>query len=104
LDKFLKVAPTVRLEQTSALAAGAWSQTSGRLYRVGGLEYAGALDAQSAAALIQFDGRHPVRECLAQLATTLNVDPAVFMSSALAIIRRLIEQGFLLPVNSDKQS
>jgi predicted RNA methylase len=97
LDQVLKLSPNVRFEQVSGLTEGTWRQMSGRLYRVGGLEYSGALDSQSAAALVQFDGRRPLRECLVQLAATLKVDPAVFIPSALAIIRRLIEQGFLLP-------
>jgi len=99
LDQFLKLAPNVRLEQTHGVVDGAWRQMSGRLCRVGGLEYSGSLDGQSAVALAQIDGRRPLRECLVQLAATLNTDPAVLVPSALAVFRRLIEQGFVLPAS-----
>jgi len=99
LDHRLKLAPNVRLEQTHAIEDGTWRQLSGRIYRVGGLEYSGSLDAQSAAALAQFDGRRPLRECLMQLADTMKADPAVFVPAAIALVRRLIEQGFILPAD-----
>ena len=47
--------------------------------------------------LAKLDGRLPLRDWLGQLAATLNADPAAFTPTALAIIRRLIGQGFLLP-------
>jgi predicted RNA methylase len=99
LDKCLKVAPNVRLEQTSEPGEGMWRQISGRIYRVGGLEYSGALDGSSATALGEFDGRRPLREFLTPLAASLNADTSVFIPGALTLIRRLIEQGFLLPAD-----
>jgi hypothetical protein len=99
LDHCLKLAPNVRFEQTHGLEDGSWKQMSGRLYRVGGLEFSGSLDGQSAAALARFDGRLPLRDCLTQLAGTLNADADVFIPAALGLIRRLIEQGFILPAD-----
>ncbi len=100
LDACLRLAPNARLEQVHEAAAGIWQPVSGRLYRVGGLEFSGSLDGHSAAALAKLDGRLPLREWLGQLAAALNADPAAFTPSARAIIRRLIEQGFLLPADS----
>jgi predicted RNA methylase len=97
LEHCLKLAPNVRLEQTHEFVDGSWRQISGRLYRIGGLEYSGLLDGPSAAALTHFNGLRPLRECLMQLAGALNADPSVFIPAALALVRRLIEQGFVLP-------
>jgi SAM-dependent methyltransferase len=97
LDRCLKLAPNVRLEQTLGIKDGTWHQLSGRIYRVGGLEYSGSLDGESAASLAQFDGRRPLRECLMQVAAMLKADPSVFFPGALALVRRLVEQGFVLP-------
>jgi predicted RNA methylase len=99
LDQCLKLAPNVRLEQTLGIEDGSWQQLAGRIYRVGGLEYSGSLDAQSAAALAQFDGRRPLRECLTQVAGMLKVEPSVFFPGGLALVRRMIEQGFILPAD-----
>jgi SAM-dependent methyltransferase len=99
LNQSLKLAPNVRLEQTLGIEDGAWRQLSGRIYRVGGLEFSGSLDGQSAAALAQFDGRRTLRECLMQVADMLKEDPSAFFPGALALVRRMIEQGFILPAD-----
>ena len=97
LDTRFRLAPNVRLEQVSQAVDGSWRQVSGKLHRVGGLEYSGILDGESAAMLARFDGQRPIREYLQHLAAAVNADPATFVPSTLPIIRRLVEQGFLLP-------
>jgi hypothetical protein len=98
LEAHLKLAPNVRLDQTCEVLEGTWRPISGRVRRVGGLEYVGALDGPSAAALGQWDGTLPLKEYLAQLAVAMKTDLATLLPTAFPIIRRLVEQGFLIPV------
>ncbi|MGH9679863.1 MAG: methyltransferase, partial [Candidatus Acidiferrales bacterium] len=97
LDARLKLAENVKLEQVCEASDGAWRAVSGRVRRVGGLEYSGALDGPSAAALAKWNGERPLRECLGELAAQLNMDFNALAPAALPIIRRLVEQGFLVP-------
>lgn len=103
LDVRLKLAPNVRLEQLCEAADGAWRPVSGRVHRVGGLQYSGALDGPSAAALARWDGTRPLRFYVNELAVALNTDLAALLPSALPIIRRLVEQGFLIPADPGVQ-
>jgi SAM-dependent methyltransferase len=97
LDAHLKLAVNVRLEQVCEARNGAWHTVSGQVRRVGGLEYSGVLDGASAAALAQWDGTRTVKDYLGELAVVLNTDFAALVVSASPIIRRLVEQGFLVP-------
>ncbi len=97
LDVRLRLAPNVRLDQVCEAADGAWRPVAGRVHRIGGLQYSGALDGPSAAALARWDGTRPLKLYLNELAVALNTDLAALLPSALPIIRRLVEQGFLVP-------
>jgi predicted RNA methylase len=97
LDAHLKLAPNVKLDQICEVENGAWHPASGRVRRIGGLEFSGALDGPSAAALARWDGTRPLKDYLRELATALNRDFEPLIPTALPIIRRLVEQGFLLP-------
>ncbi len=97
LDARLKLASNVRLEQVCEAVDGSWQQVSCGLRRLGGLEFRGSVDAPSAALLAKFDGNRPLRDQLKDLAGALNTDLASVTTSAPAIVRRLVEQGFLVP-------
>jgi methylase of polypeptide subunit release factors len=103
LDVHLKLAPNVRLEQVCEPAGGSWRPISGRVRRVGGLEYSGSLDGSSAAALARWDETRPLRDYLSELATALGMDLSNLLPAAVPIIRRLVEQGFLLPREAGKK-
>jgi hypothetical protein len=103
LDAHLQLAPNVRLEQVCEAADGLWRTVSGRVRRVGGLEYSGTLDGPSAAALARWDGTRPLKDYLSELAASLNTDLGTLLPRALPIIRRLVEQGFLLPREAEKK-
>jgi 16S rRNA G966 N2-methylase RsmD len=103
LNVHLKLAPNVRLEQICEPTNGAWRPISGCVRRVGGLEYSGSLDGPSAAALARWDETRPLKDYLSELANTLSTDLATLLPKALPIIRRLVEQGFLLPLQAGKK-
>jgi len=74
-----------------------WLPVSGLLRRVEGLAYSGSIDATTAALVAKYDGQRPVRAHLDDLAAALDAPLHAVTPGALAIIRRLVEQGFLLP-------
>lgn len=102
LNAHLKLATNVRLEQVCEAAGGLWRPVSGRVRRVGGLEYSGSLDGPSAAALARWDGERSLKSQFSELAGDLGVDLATLLPTALPIIRRLVEQGFLLPAEAGR--
>jgi len=102
LNVHLKLAPNVRLEQICEPGGGVWRSISGCLRRVGALEYCGSLDGPSANALAEWDGKRPLKDLLSELAAALRVDLSNLLPTALPIIRRLVEQGFLLPREAGK--
>jgi predicted RNA methylase len=97
LDARLRLAPNVKLDQVCEAVNGAWRAVSGQVRRIGGLEFSGALDGPSAAALAKWNGKRPLRDEFVELATALKMDFEAFVHKALPIVRRLVEQGFLLP-------
>jgi methylase of polypeptide subunit release factors len=97
LDARLKLAPNVRLDQVCEARDSMWQAVSARLRRVGGLEFSGALDGQSAMTLAHWDGTRSVRSCLQELAAALQTNFEAFVPKALPLVSRLVEQGFLLP-------
>lgn len=102
LNVHLKLAPNVRLEQVCEPAGGLWQPISGRVRRVGGLEFSGSLDGPSAAALAAWDETRPLKDRLSELATRLSMELPNLLPTALPVIRRLVEQGFLLPREAGK--
>jgi SAM-dependent methyltransferase len=96
LEARLKLAPNVRLEQIAEREAGSWRTISSRLMRKGGLEYVGKIDSPGAAMLARCDGSRPIREHLQELASGLGIDMNTLAGPALEIVRRLVEQGFVV--------
>jgi methylase of polypeptide subunit release factors len=99
LEARLRLAPNVRFNQISEVVDGAWKETSARVLRVGGLEFTGAIDAASAAVLARCQGERPLREVLTEMAAAQSVEYSKWLPSALQIVRRLVEQGFLVPAD-----
>ncbi len=97
LEARLRLAPNVVLEQTCKAEAGAWQPVRMHVRRTGGIGFAGPIDAVGARLLAHCDGTLPVREHLRTVAAALHADSDAITPAALAILRRLVEQGFLEP-------
>ena len=91
----LRLSSDVRLHQQLRPVEGAWEEVSTEVRRSSGLEYAGSIDAQGAQLLVDCDGRRPLGDLVVELASSVGADPAEVAPGALAIVRRLIAQGFL---------
>ncbi|MEA2476308.1 MAG: hypothetical protein QOC87_507 [Actinomycetota bacterium] len=100
LDEPLRAAPDIRLEQSLQVADGGWEVEVGRVMRTVGLKFEASIDAAGARILSACDGERPVREVLSEVAVAAGAPADEVISEAGPVIRRMIEQGFLLPVLS----
>jgi SAM-dependent methyltransferase len=98
-DRFRLVEDHV-LEQTSRLGEAGGTQR--RVLRLeNGLRWQVALDANTALVLSRLDGRHPFGEVLADAAEAADEQappPDRFLEAGLGAVRRLLELGFVVPV------
>jgi methylase of polypeptide subunit release factors len=93
----LRVAGDVRLREQRVVTDGRWTLHDGELALDEGLRYLGSIDPQGAGLIAGCDGRRPLRDLLQRMADSIGMDLDAIAPQALAIVRRLIEQGFLLP-------
>jgi SAM-dependent methyltransferase len=98
-EKF-RVSPLVRLEDICEPAGGAWRVASACIRLVRGLTYSSPVDLRLAGLVARCDGQRPVRDLLVELAATTNSDLEKITPNCLALLRQLVERGFLLPARS----
>jgi predicted RNA methylase len=97
LETSFSVAPGVVLDERRARADGGWQIVERRLRQTAGLCRSGDVDAGVAAIVLGCDGRRPLGDVLAGVAADAELAIADVRAAALPIIRRLVEQAFLLP-------
>jgi hypothetical protein len=97
LDCRFVLSDDARLVQEHRGSAEGWQPDSMLLRKERGLQYDGSIDSYGAALVGQCNGRRPVRELLENLAAEIDTDVTSITPKALANIRRLVEQGFLVP-------
>lgn len=100
LDARLHCAPNVRWEQRSVKKAEKWSLTESRLRLTEGLSYTAEVDPLVSEFVVRCKGNRKVREYLQELATATKQDKNRITPGFLKVVRRLIELGFLLPVDN----
>jgi hypothetical protein len=98
----LRTSRKVRLRQHATLSDGVWGVERQELYFEAGLRYSGRVDPDGVDLLARCDGARPLAEALSGLAVKIGEDPATVTAIALPIVRRLVEQGFLLPPGLDE--
>jgi len=99
LEARLRLSPAVRLDQEYEATAEGWQLFSSLVRKQVGLHHVGTIDPFGVQLLGRCDGRKPVRDLLTDLASTLQVDPQGVIASGPGILRRLIEQRFLIPAD-----
>ncbi|MGH3829329.1 MAG: methyltransferase [Pseudonocardiaceae bacterium] len=97
LEERLRLAGDVRLHEKRVMSDGRWVVEEAELRQEQGLRHLGPIDPRDVGLLAGCDGHHALGELLARLADSRGVDVADVASRALCTVRRLIEQGFLLP-------
>jgi SAM-dependent methyltransferase len=93
----LRCSPDARLHQHAAPAEDVWRVTDCQLELTRGLAYTGDADPYLAALLARCDGRRRLGALLEELAVAMGKDRAAVTATCVAIVRRLVERGFLLP-------
>jgi methylase of polypeptide subunit release factors len=96
----LRVNDAVRLEQVAAPGEDGWEVVAQGLRLEGRLARRGPVDGLAAAVVAGCDGRLPLGGLLDVVALAHGVDPAELRAGALPAVRRLVEEGFLLPPES----
>jgi methylase of polypeptide subunit release factors len=96
LETRLHVASDVCAEEECQPSPPEWTTTARRLRLTQGLAYACEVNADLLALVGRCDGERPLRILLDDLAATLGQPVADIALAALQVVRRLIEQGFLL--------
>lgn len=93
-----------RLDQTLRVRDGEFviERTLLRLER--GLPFEGAVDGYALHVLSRCDGTRPLGELLDEIAGAAGLDPEVFVPSSLAVVRRLLELGFLVPAGGPREA
>jgi Methyltransferase small domain len=97
LDAFLRVAPDVILDERARPTPPGWSVTDRRLRQTAGLCREGEIDDAVAAIVAGCDGTRSLAAVLGEAARAADTDAPGLFRAALPVIRRLVEQGFLLP-------
>ncbi len=101
LKETFRPSPCLRLHQHCEWAEGAWRIASAQIRLEQGLKYAGNVDRQALALLTRCDGRRPLGEVLAGLAASAGASVEAITPQCLALVRRLIERGYLLEAGMD---
>jgi hypothetical protein len=101
LETRLCVSPDVRWEQQCEPSAAKWQVVSSQLRLASGLAYTGNIDPYVAGLVLRCNGQRPLRELMAELATSLGGDLEGIAPACLEVTRQLVQHGFLLPVGGD---
>ena len=104
LDAVLAVAPDVVLDERARPTPDGWSVTERRLRQTAGLCNHGDVDPGVAAIVAACDGRRTLGDVLTDATSDAGVSLDDLSAAALPIVRRLIEQAFLLPAGTTRTS
>jgi SAM-dependent methyltransferase len=97
LDVSWRLRDDVRLHQVATRDDDGWLVESQRLQQSTGLRWAGGTDEHGAALLAACDGTMPLRTLFSLLATGAGISESEAVDGGLPVVRRLVEQGFLVP-------
>ena len=100
LASVLAVAPDVVLDERRGHRAGGWMVIERQLRQTAGLCHFGEVDAGVVAIVAGCDGRRTLEDVLTEVADEAELEFAEVRAAAVPIVRRLVEQGFLLPALS----
>jgi len=97
LDEVLRVAEPLRLRQTVAFRDGVPEVQEAELSLADGLPLRGGADGGTLRLVQLCDGRRSLREIVAEMARSVGTDAGDLTGRTLAVARRLIALGFLVP-------
>ena len=92
------------LDERAQAASGGWAVTSRVLRQTAGLCRDGEIDDVVAAIVAACDGTMSLGAVLRDVAHAADADASTLARAAVPVIRRLVEQGFLLPVVDEAEN
>jgi hypothetical protein len=98
MDAVFAVAPSVRLTQECSPSAEGWTQVSATLRVTEGLGYVEEVDAYIGELVAACDGKRSLRDVIAFVIAKLGWMNSDTPPETSALIRQLVEEGFLVPV------
>lgn len=84
------------IEERAVLRGGRWEERRFTLQLAEGLGFGASLDEPTAALLALLDGRRRLADVAEELARRQKADPQAVAQSAVAVVRRMLELGFLV--------
>ena len=96
LDARLRLREDVRLHQVARRTDDGWVADGQLLRQEAGLRWSGGVDAYGATLLAGCDGTRPLGDLLAVLAGSAGLSDGEAAAQVLPVVRRMVEQGFLL--------
>ncbi len=95
LDGVFALAGRQRLEQTLRPQPGGFAVEGAWLALDDGLGFRAAVDGVAVELVARVDGRRSLRQVIAEVASSLDVDPTEAEQAALPVVQRMLELGFL---------
>lgn len=99
-----RTAPDLELTQHATRNGSGWELTRQLLIRATGLRCTIEVDPLLAALTGDCDGTQPLREHLARLATTHDLNPTELETDLIPPLTHLIERGILTPANLNEHT
>ena len=93
-----RVAESVRLDHVSKWEDGSWRVRTAKIRLAQGLQYKSDIDLRLVGMVARCDGLHTLGEVLEQAAQALGEDLGRITPNCVALMRELVERGFLVPV------
>ncbi|MBZ5526035.1 MAG: hypothetical protein LAP21_27760 [Acidobacteriia bacterium] len=92
------MAESVRLDHVCEWADASWRIRSAKIRLEQGLQYESGIDLRLAGMVALCDGQRTLGEILEKAAQALGEDLQRMTPNCLALMRELVERGFLLPM------
>ncbi len=99
LERRFRIADDATLEQKLAREQGQWVLREAELRLEGGLAFTAGLDARAARVVAGLEPTRPLRAVLEEAADTLATERGEFVPAGAALVRRMVELGFAVPVD-----
>jgi len=96
LDESFRVAPDLRLERRYRPEDGQWAVEQATVSLARGPAWSVRIDSAVAALVLACDGSRPLRSLFVDVAKRMGVEMERAVPGGLAVVRRLLERGFLL--------
>jgi SAM-dependent methyltransferase len=97
LGSLFVISPDARLEMRFRPSSGEWAEVESSLSLVRGISKPGSIDSFLAKVLIGCNGQNRLGDLVPVVADILESDGASVAPQLCSLVRRLVEQGFLLP-------